>query len=484
MGQPCALGRAYRSRHTRPVRSRVGWLIWALGGWIVSCGSGHTTNPIEDAHGGSAAGGVTGASQGGRGGQSEVAGGSPATSLGGTTSVSEGGASGAVSETGGGAEAAAGSAGADTVLGGAAGEAGSSSSGGVASGGAAGGVASGGAASGGVAGASAGSPGVAGAGGADCVGRPFTFETVEENTVYNVSIAVDATGRPHLAYAANLTGLLHYAVRGTNGWQIETLATDGNLYGAQIVLDASGNPCAAYTTTAGNVRVVCRAGSEDWTERFSTTGQGRTALAFDAVAGLQLLWQSGAAIQYVALNAPSALQSLVNGGLSPRYAIAVASDAQVHALVTDTATLFHFSGTSQPLSVEELAHAGTVQEIAECDVVRDASGGVHVVYNDPSHAGRRLWYRGPADTSFMTTSEIDAVGDIQLAVDARLGPHIVYRANSAVSLAHRCQDQWTSELVAAANATPDLAFAPDGTLHIAYAEAVTTSVRRLRYAFR
>jgi len=55
------------------------------------------------------------------------------------------------------------------------------------------------------------------------------------------------------------------------------------------------------------------------------------------------------------------------------------------------------------------------------------------------------------------------VSDIQLAVDHRLGPHIAYRIASlgyaAVRIAHRCQGECSSELVEAANATPDLAFA-------------------------
>ncbi len=77
--------------------------------------------------------------------------------------------------------------------------------------------------------------------------------TLDTNSMYN-SIAVDASGNPHIAYyqkaeSAEEYPELKYAYKDPSGWHIETLETtqSGSGYYVSLALDSLGNPHIAYS---------------------------------------------------------------------------------------------------------------------------------------------------------------------------------------------------------------------------------------------
>ncbi|MGI5862194.1 MAG: hypothetical protein ACOX6T_09065 [Myxococcales bacterium] len=106
----------------------------------------------------------------------------------------------------------------------------------------------------------------------------WALETVDTAGTYGCAIAVDAQGRPHIAWIAAGTGgldELRYARRDAAGWSQETVAT-GSLWawhGPDLALDSAGNPVIAFTaqptSSSYNVTLAWR-GASGWS--FDATG--------------------------------------------------------------------------------------------------------------------------------------------------------------------------------------------------------------------
>ena len=172
-------------------------------------------------------------------------------------------------------------------------------------------------------------------------------------------------------------------------------------------------------------------------------------------------------------------------------AIALDSSDVVHVLVSDGDVLSLSTGTGTTFTSTPLVTAGPVETIGECDLAIDENDGVHLAFANPSHANTYLGYRGPGDSNFASVNEQAAAGEVKIAFHPQHGPHVAYRVaalgSAAVKVAHRCDGAFVPEIVEIANGFPDLAFAADGTLHVVYVEALSTSSatpRRLRYAVR
>lgn len=85
-------------------------------------------------------------------------------------------------------------------------------------------------------------------------GSGWTVETVDPRliTARHVTLALDSTQRPHVAYYA--IGTLHYARRGEEGWSVEVVDAGGDKGRfASLAVDSRDRPHVAYQDVGGGV---------------------------------------------------------------------------------------------------------------------------------------------------------------------------------------------------------------------------------------
>jgi hypothetical protein len=95
----------------------------------------------------------------------------------------------------------------------------------------------------------------------------ITFEQVDgEVSVSRVSLELDASGAPHLAYFQLSDGSLHYAHKTAAGWSKENV-TSGGGYGwnPALALDATGRPHVSFNgVDGGSAHYAVRVGPGAW----------------------------------------------------------------------------------------------------------------------------------------------------------------------------------------------------------------------------
>jgi hypothetical protein len=111
----------------------------------------------------------------------------------------------------------------------------------------------------------------------ECVDAPKRFEEMEDR-----SLALDASGYPHLAYGADF---LYYASYDGTTWRLETVDDSGSVGSfAALALDGQGNPHIAYIDTSRHSLKYAFHDAEGWhVQTVVGNGQvdGTTSIALD-----------------------------------------------------------------------------------------------------------------------------------------------------------------------------------------------------------
>ena len=104
-------------------------------------------------------------------------------------------------------------------------------------------------------------------------GAGWTHETVDGVVGYHTTIAVTSTGMPCISYYDSQNDNLRYAQRGTSGWIIDIVDTEGDVgMGSSLVLDEEDNPHVSYCDYWNHrVKYACDDGS-GWTIQIADTG--------------------------------------------------------------------------------------------------------------------------------------------------------------------------------------------------------------------
>lgn len=82
----------------------------------------------------------------------------------------------------------------------------------------------------------------------------WTIETVETDgmtQMHSPSLAIDSLGVPELAWIDETRWTLKYALRGDDGWQIETVGCAGEAASVSLALDAEEQPHVAFAARTG-----------------------------------------------------------------------------------------------------------------------------------------------------------------------------------------------------------------------------------------
>jgi hypothetical protein len=269
---------------------------------------------------------------------------------------------------------------------------------------------------------------------------------------YFCSLALDASGNPHVSYLAGSTADLKYARKSGGVWTTETAdAAGASLVGwyTSIALDVQGNPHVSYYDETNDDLKYARKSGGAWT--------AETVDASSAIVGL-----------YTSLG--------------------VDAQGNPHVSYYDDANDdLKYARKSGGAWTTETVDASSATVGLYTSLALDAQGNPHVSYYDAAN-GNLKYARKRA--GFWTTQTADGSAPVagyytSLALDAQGNPHVSYQDQSTYDLkyARRVGGAWTIETAdGSANSVgyfTSLALDAQGNIHVSYLDQ---SVGDLKYA--
>jgi hypothetical protein len=297
------------------------------------------------------------------------------------------------------------------------------------------------------------------------------------------SVAVDAVGRAHVAWADAVTGALRYAWQVPGGWRSEVIeAGDAGGMGAtgpvgwyaSLVLDAHGTAHVAYYDAGRGVLKHAERRGGTWAVEVVDGHEGAGHYC-----ALALTPQGSPAVSYYDASALCLRYAEKVGDAWRVEVVDGEGDAAEAAAAQDRAD----KASKTPAISDEVANVGMYTSLA---IARD--GSVHVSYQDVTHADLKVAVkRGGA----WSTETVDAKGDVGEHTSLRLDPagraHVGYYdlQHGALKLARETPGgSWQVETVEAGGdvgAWASLAVDAEGREHVSYFDAAKEA---LRYAER
>jgi hypothetical protein len=291
------------------------------------------------------------------------------------------------------------------------------------------------------------------------------------------SVAVDATGRAHVAWADAVTGALRYAWQVPGGWRSEVIEAGGagpvGWY-ASLVLDPHGVAHVAFYDAGRGVLKHAERRGGTWAVEVV---DGHEGAGHDCA--LALTPQGAAAVSYYDASALCLRYAEKVGEAWRVEVVDGEGDAAEAAAAQDRAD----RASKTPAISDEVANVGLYTSLA---IARD--GTVHVSYQDVTHADLKVAVRRGGT---WTNETVDAKGDVgehtSLKLDASGRAHVGYYdlQHGALKVARETADgTWRVETVDAAGdvgAYASLALDSEGREHVSYLDAAKGA---LRYAER
>ena len=313
-----------------------------------------------------------------------------------------------------------------------------------------------------------------------------TVDDRGENGQYS-SIALDAAGRPRIAYHARSGRSLRYSALLAEGlWSYEIVDNSGDVGGyASVAMDPVGKPWIAYYVAHDKVpRVATREAGGAWI----TTSIGPaddvgeyTSLAFDPAGTPHVAYyDEGNKDLLFATRLPTGvwLAQIVDseGNVGKHASLAFDASGVAHIAYYDEGNKDLLLATQEDgeWSVEIIDGQLNVGEYAS--LVFDAAGNAHVSYYDKTNEDLKLATRR-TDASW-TAETVDSVGEVgrytSLAFDTSGTAHISYEDESNHDLRHAVREHGGAWVLETVDGTEDvgeftsIAVDTEGHAHISY----------------
>ena len=267
-------------------------------------------------------------------------------------------------------------------------------------------------------------------------GVGWVLEGVGGTRPIALSLALSPTGSPHIAYRARsgITEFAGYLHRSGGTWRSEGVTADDVLFGPTIALDASGSAHMAFRTAAGNLIVAVHNGVGVTQRTVTTNGQTSAGLAADSMGRIRIAFSRAPPFELgygvfgaawsnsIVLPAPTYVYN-------PRLAFDASDVAHILTL-RSTSELLHLvqTPTGWTPSTVDMIDRDTVAAIAI-----DSSGFAHVAYVESIQ--RDLKYGTFDGTSWQLTTLATALTDhaaVSIAVDGLRRPRIAYSSGGSL----------------------------------------------------
>ena len=253
---------------------------------------------------------------------------------------------------------------------------------------------------------------------------------------WDTSIAVDASGRPHISYYDYTNRTLKYAVRDGSSWVTETADSDHDVgQYTSLALDSSGRPHVSYYDVwNGSLKYATRH-SGGWVietvDDDFDVGEC-TSVALDPASGApRVSYRDGAneALKYAARADAAWAREVVDAAGDTGYDTSLVLDA------AGAAHISYYEWTSGNLRYAQWTGAGWLTELVDAagdvgyftSLALDALGRPHIGYYDYTNGSLKYAaWTGTAWSIQTVDSGSDVGGDTSLALDAAGHPHISY----------------------------------------------------------
>ena len=265
---------------------------------------------------------------------------------------------------------------------------------------------------------------------------------------YYSSIAIDASGRPHICHRSE-TNTIRYSVWNGATWIAKSVGTG---YMSSIAIDAGGNPYIASGSPDNALRLL--SGDNSWwsTQTIDTAGWC-TSIAIDhnGKPAISYYDQVNGDLKYARMDGSEWQTQVVDGiGSSVGYLNSLQLNKEGNPQIAYTDST-HLSVNYASLNGTEWRIENVSEASHSCDgasLALDSEGNPQIVYYDNSN-NYLMWAH--LDGSSWISQRVDYVSQTQhycaIALDSYNNAGIAYFGSDGLKYAHWNGSSWVTELV-------------------------------------
>lgn len=260
----------------------------------------------------------------------------------------------------------------------------------------------------------------------------WQFESVDSNVeAFDISLALDQTGVPHIAYCDHRTLDLKFAYLDVSGWHTETVSTSPG-HGISLAVNGDGYAHMSYCVTdSGGQLEYAYQGAAGWQIEVAAAdvAQARTSLILDASGYPHIAYYGagGSQLRHVYKDETGWHGETIDTGTYAQsdWDVSMAMDANGHLHVSYFKGMLNYAYQGdlgwQPETVD--ADGGPYHSLA-----LDGAGLPRIAYYNTSQEGLSYAYKDAAGWHLQTVDNVgSAVQFPSMAIDTKGRPHIAYQ---------------------------------------------------------